>query len=143
MAAPKDNNYNLKWKTPEERKAVCKRFCEHIEQGYTVDCFEDCDFKTIKRYINDYPEDFPSDMISAAKRKSRIYWEGLGIRGTEGLIDKFNAKSWEFNMSNRYGWGSKTDVNRGDEIGVEELTDEQLSIKLQTVLGQLNDIAGE
>jgi len=121
MAAPKKNNYNTKWKTAKERQDACKRFCDHLKQGLSFDCWAEADFDTIKRYIKDFPEDFHPDLINLAKREAKTFWEKVGIDGTIGKIKGFNAKSWEFNLKNRYGWRDKYDADitsGGEKIAI-------------------------
>lgn len=116
MAAPKGNDYNVKWKTPEERKAVCKKYCKHLSQGLSEKSFPECDIKTIKRYVEDYPKDFPPDLIADAKRRGRLLWEKAGLDGM-WMGNKFNDRVWSFNMKNRYkeDWRDSHDITSGGE----------------------------
>lgn len=107
MAAPEGNNYALKWKTPEERKAACDRYCAHLAEGYSSDCFPEADLKTIKSYMERYPEDFPTEKVQEALRQSKYFWEKVGNDGARGQIEGFNAASWVFNMKNRFKWRDK------------------------------------
>jgi hypothetical protein len=102
MSAPEGNNYNMKWKTPEERKAACESVCKHLEQGLSQNCFPDADWDTVERYMKEFPQDFPSEKIKEARRKGRMLWEGMGRDGAFGKVPNFNATSWIFNMKNRY-----------------------------------------
>ncbi|WP_156510699.1 hypothetical protein [Labrenzia sp. OB1] len=120
MAAPKGNDYAKKWKTSRARKEACKRFCDHIAAGYSLESFADADKKTIRYYAEQYPDDFPADKLQEAARKGLFEWEKLGKEGTEGLIDGFNASSWKFNMQNRAGWRDKTDVESRNILGGPE-----------------------
>lgn len=119
MPAPVGNNYNKKWKTPEERKKACEAVCEHLAQGLSQDCFPDADWDTVERYIKDFPEDFPAEKIKEARRKGRMFWEGAGRDGAIGKIPNFNATSWIFNMKNRYkeDWRDKHDHGFTDKDG--------------------------
>lgn len=109
MAAPIGNNYNMKWKTPEERKAACDLVCEHLSRGLSQDCFVPAAWKTVEWYIKEFPEDFPSEKIEAARRQGQIFWEGMGVDGAMGQIMNFNATTWIFNMKNRYSWKDKSE----------------------------------
>ena len=117
MAAPKGNNYNKKWKTAEERKKACARFCEHVAKGYTVNCFPDADWDTVKRYMKEFPKDFVPDQIKEAKRKGRALLEGAGLDAILGKNKDFNSKAWQFTMMNKYGWSTskKEDITSGGE----------------------------
>lgn len=116
MSVP-GNDFNVKFKTPEERQKLGEDWCEHLRNGYSKESFPPCDPQTFKRYLKEFPEDFDTDMIEKAERKSRMYWEGIGHDGTIGQIERFNASSWKFNMVNRFGWHEKNDVTtNGKEL---------------------------
>jgi hypothetical protein len=110
LAAPKGNDFNVKWKTPEERQAACDAFCAHIAEGYSMDSFPDASAKTIRSYAKAYPEDFPAEKLERAARESLLVWERLGMQGAKGEIAGFNATSWIFNMKNRAGWRDKIEA---------------------------------
>jgi len=115
MSARKNNKLAQKWKDGKQRRELCVAFMKHVEKGYSIDCFPDCDFKTIKKYMKDYPQEFQSDQISRSQRLGRMFWEQIGLSGTVGKIKGFNAKSWDLNMKNRYGWKEKQDITSGDK----------------------------
>lgn len=115
MAAPKGNNYAEKFKTPEERKALLDAYVAHAKTGLSDEAFAPCDMDTFKEYCKKYPEDFPTDIVRGAQVARRIFWEQLGVSGTAGKLPGFNAKSWEFNMKNRFKWKDRTDVTTDDE----------------------------
>lgn len=120
MAAPKGNDYAKKWKSPRARKEACKRFCDHIAAGYSLESFAEADRKTIRYYAEQYPEDFPADKLQEAARLGLFEWERIGLKGTRGEIDGFNASSWKFNMQNRASWRDKTDVESRNILGGPE-----------------------
>lgn len=126
--APDGNNNAMKYKTPEERQALCKAYCEHISKGLSDTCFPECDMETFKDYRGKFAVDFDSDAITTAQRKRQLFWETIGINGTLGIphsykakngIEKeskqFNAMSWKYNMSNRFGWKERNDVTTDGE----------------------------
>lgn len=115
MPAPEDNINAMKYKTPEERQALCAAYAAHVESGLSDECFPECDMDTLHRYEADFPVDFPTDMLQAARRKRQLFWEKAGRDGTMGQIEGFNASSWKFNMSNRFGWKEK----REDETTIK------------------------
>lgn len=125
MSAPRGNNNKMKYKTSEERRALCERFCAHIEQGYSKKSFEECCLFTINRYIADFPEDFVG--IEEAYRKNLKFWEALGIDGTAGNIKNFNSRSWEFNMKNRFreDWADSKEITGP---GGSELVPPQINV---------------
>jgi hypothetical protein len=102
MAALKNNNYAMKFKTAKERKELAHRYYLHCEQGLSDSSFE-IDEETLKKYASDFPDDVLGT-IKEARRKRQLFWEQMGIDGAMGLIDGFNAATWIFNMKNRFGW---------------------------------------
>ena len=135
MAAPKGNNYNMKWKTPEKRQEAFEAACAHIAEGYTKECFPLADWDTVERYMRDFPEDFPSEKMDEAIRINQRRWETWGMGGVTGKIKHFNSGSWVFNMKNRFGWRDKKDVNLNNPDGrfapVAALTDEEVEKELE------------
>ena len=113
-----------KWPTPAARKDACNRFCEHIEQGYSMDSWPDADVDTVKTYMKNYPEDFDPEMIATAKRESLLFWEKQGIKGMQGKIPFFSAASWIFNMKNRAGWRDKVDHDHGGKVELVTIVDD-------------------
>lgn len=69
------NLYAQKYKTPEARKGLCTRYCEHLKNGFTKDCFPECDYLTVYDYIEKYPEDFDIVEIRIAERTQLLRWE--------------------------------------------------------------------
>src|SRR5258708_1723745 len=109
--APAENNNALKFKTPEERQKLCLDYIAHVESGLSDECFPECDMQTLRSYLDRFQSDFDTDKISVAKRKRQLFWERLGRDGAMGTVDGFNAKSWTFNMQNRFGWREKREDN--------------------------------
>lgn len=102
MAAPLGNDYNKKYKTSEERKALCDKFCEHIRQGFTKQSFTECDHETFDTYREKYPDDFDSKKIKDAYADNRKKFETIGMQGMTGQIKDFNPTTWIFWMKNRF-----------------------------------------
>lgn len=125
--APKGNKYKEKFKTQEERQKLCDAWCEHLQNGYSKQSFPLCDYDTIERYVKLYPADFPADRLEKAMKINRMFWEGLGIDGTKGKINNFNASSWKYNMANRFGWRDKQDHTSDNKPipFIVKLTDEK------------------
>lgn len=102
MAAPKGNNYNKKWKTPEERKRAFEALYNHLSQGYSKASFPLADWDTVEVYCKNHPEEFPPEKLKEAERNHRMFWERHGVDGMRGDIPGFNATAWIFNMKNRF-----------------------------------------
>lgn len=115
--APKGNQNALKYKTKAQRLAVVQRYVDHAKQGYSDESFPDLDPQTFKIYMQQFPIEFDTDIIGAARAQRRIFWERVGIQGTLGVPiqyqDKngkmkeakkgFNSRSYQFIMMNMYG----------------------------------------
>jgi len=110
----------LQWATPDERKRVCRAFCDHIAAGYSIDSFPDADHRTLRNYAEQFPEDFPPEELQAATRRGLLEWERIGKAGSQGELAKFNASAWAFNMKNRAGWRDRTEPENWTTPGVLE-----------------------
>jgi len=55
-------------------------------------------------------------MIAKAKRKGKLFWEQVGIDGMMGKIKGFNAKVWNINIKNRYGWKENPEHANDEKI---------------------------
>lgn len=108
--APLENQNSVKYKTPEERKEICRQLIEHLESGLSWTCFAPLSHKTIQEYMIKYPIDFPPESIEAAFRKGSAKVEQLGWAGTMGKVQGFNPSSWKFIAMNRAGWKEKSDT---------------------------------
>lgn len=117
MPAPKGNSYAMKWPTPEARQELCRAFCDHMAAGYSIESFPDADRKTIRRYAQEFPKDFPPEKLDEAARRGRLEWEKIGKDGAKGEIAGFNATAWIFNMKNRAGWKDRTEVEAWGILG--------------------------
>ena len=113
-----------KWPTPKDRKAACQRFCEHVEQGYSMKSWPEAHDDTVRTYMERYPEDFDKEMIETAQRESLLFWEKAGIAGMMGKIPFFSAASWIFNMKNRAGWTDKVDHDHGGKVELVTIVDD-------------------
>lgn len=116
MAAPKGNNYNKKWKTAEERKKACARFCEHLRKGLSWQHYPDADENTIYAYMKEFPDDFRTEDIKSAEREGLLLLEKAGVSGALGER-KIDTKAWQFIMMNRANWSlsKKEDITSGGE----------------------------
>lgn len=119
MSEPESSGDEVKWKTVGARKAACDRFCDHIRQGFSMDCFPEASARTIRHYAKAYPEDFPAEKLEAAAREGLLVWEQLGLQGAKGEIAKFSATAWMFNMKNRAGWRDRQET-RSETVAADQ-----------------------
>lgn len=116
MAGMNPGNTNaMKFKTAEERKALCAVYCIHVEQGLSDESFPECDMQTLKHYREEYPLDFDTVEIEKSRRTRQLLWEKAGLDGTMGRIPGFNAATWKFNMANRFRWRDRSDVTSDEK----------------------------
>src|ERR1700679_1052112 len=87
------------------------KLCKHLAQGYSIDCFSDLSDKSIKTYIKLYPNEFSQDKLDEAMRKGKQMWESIGTKQARGEC-LGNRRNWYYNMSNRYGWREKVDIEQ-------------------------------
>jgi hypothetical protein len=137
------NNAYEKYKTPEERLAVYEKYCKHLSEGNSVDSFPECAENTIRRLIEKYPVELSPDLLRKAIREGKRFWEAVGKNGTIGIpttvngkqYDKFNAKSWQFIMMNKYGeaWREEktSDISLKEAVSYEDTLKKMSPEKLQ------------
>lgn len=82
--------------------------------------------QTLRRYLEEFPVDFDTNAIDQAQRKRQLFWEKAGRDGTMGKIKGFNARSWQFNMGNRFCWKEK----REETVKVTKDAAEELAEKM-------------
>lgn len=115
MSAPQDNQFALKYKTPEERKALCQSYIDYIKTGKSKEYFPECSIQTFQRYVKDFTEDFDTEKIEEAERIGMGKLEEVGFDGMMGKIHGFNVTAWIFITKNRLGWRDKHDVTSQDQ----------------------------
>lgn len=92
-----------------ERRKVFKELCNHLSQGLSLDCFALLSANTIRRYLKTYPEEFCEEELELSLRQGRDWWENIGKSQASGNC-LGNSRTWYYNMSNRYGWRDKVDI---------------------------------
>lgn len=137
MAAPKGNDYGLKLKEPDIRQEAFRQYCAHIARGKTKENFFfehpelTVTYKTLDKYIADYPEEFPSIHIEIAKMKGYQRWEQIVEDSAEGINEKANTASLQMLMRNKFKWDKDTQ----DKYYVEKEKTEYIK---QFVIDQAN-----
>ena len=91
------------------RCSICSELCKHLASGYSMESFPGLPRNVIRDLIARYPEDFPACDIDTARAHGMTFWEGLGRAQSNGTC-LGNSKSWIYNMSNRYGWRERQEV---------------------------------
>jgi hypothetical protein len=94
---------------PKYRKEIFKALLEHIERGYSLDCFAELDGETIMESLQKYPKEFVRGELVKSQRRAKNMWEDIGARQSNGNC-MGNSRAWYYNMVNRYGWHEKSEV---------------------------------
>lgn len=110
MAAPAGNDFNMKFKTSEERKALCDDWCLHLTEGFTRESFPRCDPQTFRRYMRDFPDDFDTQKIKEAEAYQIMQWEKRLHRIAD--TNEGNATAVIFGLKNIAGWRDKQDIEQ-------------------------------
>lgn len=88
-------------------KDYCQSLIDHMGSGYSFESFAGL-IGVSRATIYNWVErpDF-LDAKNIAFEKSRLFWERIGLEGTQGQIEKWNPTGWIFNMKNRFDWKDK------------------------------------
>lgn len=92
-----------------ERRKIFKELCDHLAAGLSLDAFVPLSPNTVRSYFKLYPEEFCQEEYDNAMRSGRSYWEVIGKRQASGDC-LGNSRTWFYNMSNRFGWREKVEV---------------------------------
>jgi len=131
MSAPHGNKYNNKlYNFPEECQKAYNEYCEWISQGNSAAswCYESdsltITYKTIEKYIHEFPQDFPPSKKETALTKSLAIWEGRGLSMMLGQVEKCQPAIFQMFMRNKFGWDKESQSNReSKETLVEKFLD--------------------
>ena len=91
------------------REECFELLIEHIESGYSMDCFEFFSEPTLFEFVKIYPE-FNLPRLENSIRKAKAGWEKIGHEQATGKCIG-NSRSWFYNMAHRYGWSDKVQVD--------------------------------
>lgn len=91
------------------RREICRLLCMHLSEGYSLESFAEISTKSLKGYINLFKEEFPQEELDQAMQKGRDTWERIGYAQANGQC-LGNSRTWFYNMSNRFGWRDKVDI---------------------------------
>lgn len=95
----------------EGRKKIFENLCKHLSKGFSMDSFEELSYNTIQEYLKIYSSEFKIEELHDSLRKGKLMWETIGYKQATGEC-LGNSRSWYYNMSNRYGWRDKVDVEQ-------------------------------
>ena len=112
-----EGGHNRKWKTPEERIAACKRYCEYLRRGFSKCYYPEAREDTIKRYMDVYPNEFVKEKIEDAERAGLGRIESIGFDGMMGKVPGFSASTWIFITKNKLKAVYRDEVGIGGKDG--------------------------
>jgi hypothetical protein len=92
-----------------ERRKVFAELLSHLRAGYSLDCFGPLSEVSIRKYLLLYNKEFVQEDLDNAMRDAKAGWENIGRKQANGDC-LGNSRSWYYNMSNRYGWRDKVDI---------------------------------
>ena len=106
-----------------ERRQLFKELCAHLAEGLSIECFPSVSDHTLSKMFKDYPQDFDKEELSIALKKGRDWWENIGKHQANGTC-MGNSRTWYYNMSNRYGWSDRQqiDSNVKGEVSVNVIS---------------------
>jgi hypothetical protein len=110
MVAPKGNNFAIKLKTPELKEEAYKQYCEWISQGRSKEGWKfkhpemSLTSKTMEKYIQENPQDFPPIHKEIALADSYAVWEEIGKRLMMGEVKGAQPAIYQMFMRNKFGW---------------------------------------
>lgn len=142
--AMKNNRNGIKLKTDDIRQEAFKQYLDHLSRGYPKEAFffdhktHSVCWKTMERYIQENPAEFPPHLIERAKSARYKHWLDKGITLMEGGFRNGSPVVWQTIMRNIFraeGWDreqiaqdSKTHVQKlAESIRSETLSETEAS----------------
>lgn len=126
--APIGNTNALKMKTPEQKERAYQAYCDHISNGFSKATFVyksddfSVSYKTLDKYIEENPIEFPPIHIEFALIESQYYWEKIVKGSAEGTNKDANTASLQMIMRNKFGWDKINQSNDKNEPGFRKAT---------------------
>lgn len=100
------------------RRQLFAGLCQHLRDGYSIDCYGPISFGDIQLYTKTYPNEFVVEELDDAIRDAKQGWEDIGRRQSDGKC-MGNSRAWQYNMINRYNWTDRVDVKAQHSGAVE------------------------
>jgi hypothetical protein len=93
-----------------ERSKLFKELCQHIREGFSLDAWGWMRPELVEEWLKCYSQEFVAEELQRAVSDAKQMWEGIGKHQAQGLCHG-NAQSWKFNMTNRYKWIDKVNID--------------------------------
>lgn len=114
-----------KFPTDEARKAMFDQLIKHLAEGWDQRHFPACDWDTVERYCDLYPEIFDVKQINDAIRTGKQKWAEDGKAVATGE-KQGNGNVMKMFLSNKLGMRDRIDVREVPKSNLSEAGDEEL-----------------
>ena len=121
------NRVAIRKDEPEIRQEAFKQYCDHLASGQPKQSFffehptHSICWKTMEKYIDDNPSEFPTLLIEGAKSKRYQHWLKEGETIMKGGYKNGSPVVWQTFMRNIFkdiGWDRREDA-QSDELMAE------------------------
>lgn len=126
IGAPLNNKNGEKFDTDAKKIKLCEQLVEHLEKGLDQRNFPPCDWDTVERYCDLYPDFFDRMRINEAIRKGREFHEANLRNIATGKNVKGNASAAIFLAKNKLGMRDRVDVREVPRSNLSEASDDEL-----------------
>ena len=93
-----------------ERSKLFRELCQHIKEGFSIDSWGWMRPELVEEWFKTYPCEFIQDDFAKASSEARHMWEQIGKGQSNGTCHG-NAQAWKFNMTNRFKWVDKINID--------------------------------
>lgn len=99
-------------KDAEDRKDVFVNYCKHLSEGYPKEAFfYKVNWRTVEKYIKDYPDELSTILKDEAYAKRFKHWFEEGKKLMRGEYKNGSPVVWQTimrNMFKDYGWDKES-----------------------------------
>jgi|SRR5208337_234490 len=127
--APKGNKSATKLKDTDMRQEAFRQYCQHLASGYPKEAFffdhptHSVCWKTMERYIDESPSEFPAYLLEKAKSARYKHWLEEGKTLMQGGYKNGSPVVWQTIMRNIFrniGW-DREQISQDNRTHVEQL----------------------
>lgn len=111
--APKGNKNGTKLKDPNLRQEAYRQYCSYVAQGrskegwkfiHPTDPLKSLTYKTMERYIDENPIEFPPILKELADADCFRFFEDEGFKLMRGQYRNGSPETWKTFMRNKFKW---------------------------------------
>jgi hypothetical protein len=128
------NQNAAKLTEPELKAEAYRQYCAWIAEGWSKESFVfkhpslSLTYKTMERYIREFPTDFPPLHKEMAESQSLHKWEAEGVHMMQGKVDKCQPAIYQMMMRNKFKWDK------------EEKKEDTLEADVRTLIKRLDEL---